>query len=127
MSRRYVEVRRFMDFSGLVYGYLAMPNTTAGGAARCFTLDLAKMRPNAPITVGLVFSDTWRPMKTTVESHKDIAYAVGFLVTNVFPRNRCRCSKAWKSSKHVQNLQRSHCLQATVVDKELRRPQHSRI
>ena len=29
MSRRYAEVRRFMDFSGLAYGYLATPNTTA--------------------------------------------------------------------------------------------------
>ena len=84
MSRRYAEVCRFMDFSGLVYGYLAMPNTTAGGAARCLTLNLAKMRPNAPITVGLVFSDTWKTMKTKVESHKDIAYAVDFLANNVF-------------------------------------------
>ena len=48
------------------------------------TTNLAAMRPNAPITVGLVYSDTWRPMKTTVESHRDIAYAVEFLVTNVF-------------------------------------------
>ena len=30
MSRRYAEVRRFMDFSGFFYGYLATPNTTAG-------------------------------------------------------------------------------------------------
>ena len=41
------------------------------------------MRPDAPITVGLVYLDTWRPMETTVESHRDIAYALEFLVRMV--------------------------------------------
>ena len=35
MSRGFAEVRRFMDFTALVFGYLATPHTSAGGAMRC--------------------------------------------------------------------------------------------
>lgn len=89
MSSRYAETSRIMDFPGLVDEYLATPCTTAEEAARCFATNLAAMRPKTQITVGLEYSDTWRPMKTTGSSclgktHRDVAYGVEFLVTKVF-------------------------------------------
>ena len=83
MSRRYAEVRRFMDFSALVFGYLATLTTSAGGAAKCIPTALSHMRDDVTVTVGLVLERNWQPMES-LSKNRAVTYAVEFLVKNVF-------------------------------------------
>jgi len=97
MSRRYAEVRRFMDFTAVVFGYLATPSTSAGGAAKCLLTTLSHMRENSIVTVGFVKqSDTWIPTQLH-STHKHVAYAVEFLVKNVFHATGVVAAKLGKS------------------------------
>ena len=83
LVRRIGDVRRFIDFSALVFGVL---QSTESSVSKVFTVvqrQVESMRPQHYLRIGFIQdSGTWTPTQV-VQQHKDVALALQVLISNV--------------------------------------------
>ena len=81
---KYGDVRRFMEFTALVFGIHTCLDTAHYGAVNCLSTALSKMRVSETMTIGFTHSNhRWQATQST-KQHQAIAFAIEFLLRNVF-------------------------------------------
>ena len=73
-----------MDFAALVYGYHTNKSTPHFGTVNCLQPSLRQMVPNSTCTLGFIHNSSGWQVASHTRSHQGLAFAVDFLVRNVF-------------------------------------------